>query len=181
MKLKSLVFLGLATIGIIYSATIPAANNAWDVLRHEFKLDHEIHHAEVQQQIRWILNHPSYLQQLAQAQPYLYHIITEIKKRHLPGELALIPMIESAYDPFAYSDVGAAGLWQLMPATGHELGLKQDWWLDARRSIGLSTDAALNYLLYLNHVFHGNWSLTFAAYDAGKARCLMRLKIAINS
>lgn len=90
------------------------------------------------------------------------------KKRNLPGELALLPMIESAYDPFAYSVAGAAGLWQLMPQTGAGLGLKQDWWFDARRSISSSTDAALNYLLYLNKFFNGNWVLAIAAYDAGE-------------
>jgi membrane-bound lytic murein transglycosylase D len=114
------------------------------------------------------MSHPSYLEELAHAEPYIYHIVTEIKKRRLPGELALIPMIESAYDPFAYSGVGAAGLWQLMPGTGSELGLKQDWWFDARRSIRPSTDAALNYLTHLNKYFNGNWLLAIAAYDSGE-------------
>lgn len=77
-------------------------------------------------------------------------------------------MIESAFDPFAYSVAGAAGLWQLMPRTGAGLGLKQDWWFDARRSISSSTDAALSYLIYLNKFFNGNWILAIAAYDAGE-------------
>jgi membrane-bound lytic murein transglycosylase D len=141
--------------------------NVWDVLRSQFTLNHEVTRPEVQEQLRWLIAHPGYLQQLTQSRPYIYHIVTEIKKRRLPGELALLPMIESAYDPFAYSGVGAAGLWQLMPGTGNDLGLKQDWWFDARRSIPSSTDAALNYLTYLNKYFNGDWMLAVAAYDAG--------------
>ena len=120
----------------IFSSTAHSTPNVWDVLRSEFTLNHETTQPAVQQQIRWIVSHPSYLQKIArQSQPYIYHIVTEIKKRKLPGELALIPMIESSYDPFAYSGAGAAGLWQLMPGTGTELGLKQDWWYDGRRSM----------------------------------------------
>lgn len=153
-----------STIGNAYS--IP---NVWDVLRSQFALNHETNRPEVQSQIRWILSHPGYIQKLArQSEPYIYHILTEIKKRHLPGEIALVPMIESSYNPFAYSGAGAAGLWQIMPGTGMDLGLKQDWWLDGRRSIRSSTEAALNYLTYLNNFFSGDWILAFAAYDAGE-------------
>ena len=146
-----------------------AAPNVWEVLRRQFSLNHEVTQPEVINQIHWIAAHPSYLQKIAlKSEPYIYHIVTEIKKRKLPGELALIPMIESSYDPFAYSGVGAAGLWQLMPGTGTDLGLKQDWWYDGRRSIGPSTNAALNYLAYLNNYFNGDWLLSFAAYDSGE-------------
>ncbi len=153
-----------------YSPILLAMNTAsvWDVMRHEFSLNHAVTQPDVQTQLRWLMTHPSYLNKLAQSEPYIYHIVTEIKKRHLPGELALIPMIESSYDPFAYSGAGAAGLWQFMPGTGNDLGLKQDWWFDGRRSIGPSTNAALNYLDYLAHFFHGNWLLAFAAYDSGE-------------
>ncbi len=142
--------------------------NVWEVLRKQFTLSHELNRPEVQNQLRWLIAHPSYLNQLARSEPYIYHIITTIKQRKLPGEIALIPMIESSFDPFAYSGAGAAGLWQLMPGTGTDLGLKRDWWFDARRSIGPSTDAALNYLAYLNKFFDGNWILAFAAYDSGE-------------
>lgn len=153
---------------VFLPAAAHSTSTVWDELRKEFVLNHEITKPEVQHQIRWLVAHPSYIEKLAQSEPYIYHIVTEIKKRHLPGEIALIPMIESAYDPFAYSGVGAAGLWQLMPGTGTDLGLKQDWWYDARRSIGPSTDAALNYLSYLHHFFNGDWLLAFAAYDSGE-------------
>jgi len=153
------------TLQITYAQSTP---NVWEVLRKQFKLSHELNRPEVQNQLRWLIAHPSYLNDLARAEPYIYHIVTEIKRRNLPGEIAIIPMIESSFDPFAYSGAGAAGLWQLMPGTGTDLGLKRDWWFDARRSIGPSTDAALNYLAYLNKFFNGNWVLAFAAYDSGE-------------
>ncbi len=150
--------------------------NVWEVMRRQFTLNHELGKPEVQQQLHWLVAHPAYLQQFSKSKPYIYHIVTEIKKRNLPGEIALIPMIESAYDPFAYSGAGAAGLWQFMPGTGTDLGLKQDWWFDARRSVGHSTTAALNYLAYLNHFFNNNWILAFAAYDSGEGTVLRAIK-----
>ncbi len=147
------------------------------MLRSEFTLNHELSRAEVQEQIRWLAAHPGYLQKVCrQSEPYIYHIVAEIKKRRLPGELALLPMIESAFNPFAYSRVGAAGLWQFMPGTGNAFGLKQDWWFDGRRSINHSTDAALNYLFYLNKFFNGNWMLAIAAYDAGEGTVSRAIK-----
>lgn len=113
-----------------------------------------------------------------QSEPYIYHIINEIKKKKLPGELALIPMIESGFDPFAYSGAGAAGLWQLMPGTGSGLGLKQDWWFDGRRSISQSTQAALDYFTYLKSYFQGNWLLAIAAYDSGQGKIHRALQAA---
>ncbi|CAM2995183.1 membrane-bound lytic murein transglycosylase D [Legionella steigerwaltii] len=168
-KIKVFLFCLLIFFGITNGSLTHAAPDAWDVLRGEFALNHEASRAEVQEQIRWLIAHPGYLHKVCrQSEPYIYHIIDEVKKRRLPGELALLPMIESAFDPFAYSGAGAAGLWQLMPRTGAGLGLKQDWWFDARRSIRSSTDAALSYLIYLNKFFNGNWTLAIAAYDAGE-------------
>ena len=172
MKYKSLLiycFLFTTLSPCITFANVLSAPNVWDVLRSQLSLNHEIHQPAVQNQIQWIASHPGYIKGLAlQSKPYIYHIVTELRKRGLPGELALIPMIESSYNPFAYSGAGAAGLWQLMPGTGTELGLKQDWWFDGRRSIRPSTDAALNYLSYLHHFFNDDWLLAFAAYDAGE-------------
>jgi membrane-bound lytic murein transglycosylase D len=167
-----LIFCGISSTSIIH-----ATPDVWNVLRSEFALNHDTSRAEVQEQIRWLVAHPSYLNKVCrQSEPYIYHILGEIKKRKLPGELALLPMIESAYDPFAYSGVGAAGLWQLMPRTGSDLGLKQDWWFDGRRSIRPSTDAALNYLVHLNKFFKGNWILSIAAYDAGEGTISRSMK-----
>ena len=160
----NLVFFCLVTPIVSSSSSY----SLWTALSQKFCLDHEIQRPEIQAQIRWLIKHPQYLQQLSKAEPYIYHIMSEINKRHLPGELALLPMIESAYNPFAYSGAGAAGLWQIMPATGSDFGLTQDWWFDARRSIPSSTQAALNYLEHLHHMFDNNWILAFAAYDAGE-------------
>jgi len=151
------------------SAQPRAKGNLWDVLAQQFTLNHEMNRPEVQKQINWIIKHPTYLKQLTnQSRPYLYYVTMEIRKKKLPGELALIPMIESGYNPFAYSGVGAAGIWQMMPNTGTTLGLKQDWWADNRRNITTSTSAALHYLQYLNKFFKGNWTNALAAYDSGE-------------
>lgn len=159
-------FYTLIIWGVTYG--VNAEPNVWEVLRYEFSLNHQTSRIEVQEQIQWFIAHPGFVQKVCrQSEPYIYHIINEVKNKKLPGELALLPMIESAFDPFAYSVAGAAGLWQLMPLTGKDLGLTQDWWFDARRSIRSSTDAALNYLLYLNNFFNGDWILAIAAYDAG--------------
>lgn len=176
-KIKEFLFCLFLLLGIFNCSIVRAAPDVWDVLRSEFAINHEVTRPEVQEQIRWIVSHPSYLQKVCrQSEPYIYHIVGEIKKRKLPGELALLPMIESAYDPFAYSGAGAAGLWQLMPRTGSDLGLKQDWWFDGRRSIGPSTDAALNYLLYLKNYFNGHWILAIAAYDSGEGTISRSIK-----
>lgn len=175
--IKSFLFCIFSFFGIFNVAIARDVPDVWDVLRSEFTLSHEVTRPEVQEQIRWLVAHPSYLHKVSrQSEPYIYHILAEIKKRKLPGELALLPMIESAYDPFAYSGAGAAGLWQLMPRTGSDLGLKQDWWFDGRRSIGPSTDAALNYLLRLNKFFSGNWILAIAAYDSGEGTIARSIK-----
>ena len=86
----------------------------------------------------------------------------------MPAEIALLPIVESAYDPFAYSHGRAAGLWQFVPATGKRFGLKQDWWYDGRRDILDSTAAALDYLQYLHKRFKGDWLLALAAYNSGE-------------
>lgn len=169
LRLKHTFLFLFLSFGILFgSANASFAPNAWDVLRNQLSIDHETDQPDVQEQLRWLMKHPAYLQKLARSEPYMYHILTEVRKRNLPGELALIPMIESAYDPFAVSRAGAAGLWQIMPGTGGAYGLRQDWWFDGRRSVRHATDAALNYFTYLNKYFNGNWLLAIAAYDAGE-------------
>jgi membrane-bound lytic murein transglycosylase D len=147
------------------------SHNLWSQIIHDFALSHNVDSPDVQQQIRWYLNHPDYLQTITtDSQYYLYYVYHEVKKRHLPSELVLLPVIESAYDPFAYSWVGAAGLWQMMPKTGSSFGLNQNWWYDSRKSIKPATSAALDYLTYLHTFFNGNWPLAIAAYNAGEGR-----------
>ncbi len=104
----------------------------------------------------------------ARARPYLHYIVEETSRRGLPTEIALLPVIESAYQPFAQSPTGASGLWQFMAATGRQYGLKQNWWYDGRRDVFDSTEAALNYLEALNQRFEGDWLLAIAAYNSGE-------------
>lgn len=104
----------------------------------------------------------------AKASPYLYYIVEQLEARNMPGELALLPMVESAFEPKATSHKGAAGLWQFIPGTGRSFGLKQDNWYDGRRDITASTKAALDYLSQLHEQFDKNWMLALAAYNAGE-------------
>jgi len=125
----------------------------------------------------WYLSHPAYMSQITErAEPFLYLIVEEVERRELPLELALLPIVESAFDPFAYSSGGAAGLWQFMPATGERFHLQQDWWYEGRRDVRASTHAALDYLEYLNQLFNGDWLHTLAAYNSGEGRVLGAIK-----
>lgn len=102
------------------------------------------------------------------ARPYLYYIVNELEKHNIPLEIALLPIVESRYDPFAYSPSRAAGLWQFIPSTGKRFGLTQDWWQDERRDTIAATGAAIQYLLYLHKRFDNDWLLALAAYNAGQ-------------
>jgi len=136
----------------------------------------------VDAQFAWFLNHPDYLERvLSRAESYLYHIVESLERRGMPTDLALLPVVESAFDPFAYSHGRAAGLWQIIPGTGRRLGLKQNWWYDARRDVLESTRAALDYLQYLNDLFDGDWLLAVAGYNSGEgnvARAMRRAQAA---
>lgn len=148
----------------------PAADedpDLWARLRDNYRL-WDVNNPRVQAEIRRLQHSPSAFNALiSRAEPYLYHILNEVEKRQLPGELALLPAVESGFRPYAYSPDGAAGLWQFMPATGSMLGLKQDWWYDGRRDVLAGTNAALDYLEHLNNRLNGNWLHTIAAYNAG--------------
>ncbi len=118
--------------------------------------------------ILWYKKNPEYLNRvLDRARPFLYHIVKRAKKKNLPLELALLPAVESAFRAYAYSPGSAAGLWQFIPATGKIYGLKQDWWIDQRRSVLPSTDAALYFLKDMSREFKGDWLLALSAYNAG--------------
>jgi membrane-bound lytic murein transglycosylase D len=99
---------------------------------------------------------------------YLYYIVAEIERRGMPLELALLPVVESAFNPVAYSRSRASGLWQFIPSTGKHYGLQQNWWIDERRDVLLATNAALDYLQYLHRYFDGDWYLAIAAYNGGE-------------
>jgi len=117
------------------------------------------------------VKHPHLFTQILQrGEPYLFHILNRLEQEDMPAELALLPVVESAFDPFATSPAGAAGIWQFMPETAAYLGLSQDWWYDGRRDVIASTEAALDYLGKLYKRFDGEWLLALAAYNAGGTR-----------
>jgi len=141
----------------------------FDRMRAGFRLD-EVERRAVDVQVDWYADHPDYLERaFGRAELYMYHIVTELEARGMPLELALLPVVESAFEPFAYSRARAAGLWQFIPGTGTRFGLKQDWWYDGRRDVVESTRAAFDYLQFLHDEFKGDWLLAVAAYNCGEA------------
>lgn len=126
-------------------------------------------HPSVEREIEWYRSRPDFLDRtFRRGSRYLYHIVLEIERRNMPLELALLPVVESAFNPVAYSRSRAAGLWQFIPSTGKHYGLEQNWWIDERRDVLRATDAALTYLAYLNKYFNGDWYLAIAAYNGGE-------------
>ncbi len=144
----------------------------WQIMSKHFELKQDMWRSSVQSQVRYFLRNRYVLNiMLKNAVPYLYYVYHETQKRHMPAELALLPMVESAYDPFAYSRAGASGLWQMMPGTAVSYNLSINWWYDGRSDILASTQAALNFLEILNKSL-GNWPLALAGYNAGSGRVL---------
>lgn len=146
----------------------PADPDLWQLTRANFGLDHNVDNPRIQAQLNWYSKHPRYLDRMAdRARRYYHYVLQQTIERGLPSELALLPIVESAYDPFAYSHGRAAGPWQFIPMTAKRFKLKHTWWYDGRRDIQASTNAALDYLELLNKRFDGDWLLTLAAYNAG--------------
>ncbi len=145
-------------------------NTVWERLISLYSLP-EIDNPRINRELYWYLEHPTSLAIIQQrAEPYLNHILDEIEARNIPGELALLPVVESAFVPDAYSKADASGLWQFVPSTGREYGLEQNDWYDGRRDIFDSTKAATNYLKELSEDFNGDWLLALASYNCGKGR-----------
>jgi len=146
----------------------PGKTDIWGRLRAGFVLDHNVDNKRVRDQLSWYAKHPNYINRVVdRGSRYLHYIVSETEKRGLPTEFALLPIIESAFDPFAYSHGRAAGLWQFIPSTGKYFGLTQSWWHDERRDVIAATDAALTYLDRLSNRFGGDYTLALAAYNSG--------------
>lgn len=137
----------------------------------------DVDHVSVDAELRWFVRHPDYLDRtFKRGERYLHYIVGEIEARGMPMELALLPVVESAFNPIAYSRARASGLWQFIPDTGRRYGLKQNWYYDGRRDVVASTGAALDYLQFLVDMFDGDWLLAVAAYNCGEARVAREVK-----
>jgi membrane-bound lytic murein transglycosylase D len=151
-------------------------NDLLERLRQGFALP-AVMNPKVEAQLNWFVRHPEYLQRVfKRGQRYLPYIAGELEARGLPLELALLPIVESAYDPFAYSHGRASGLWQMIPGTASRFGVRQNWWYDGRRDVVDSTNGALDYLTYLHELMDGDWMLAVASYNSGEGNVLKAVR-----
>ncbi|MGI9246449.1 MAG: transglycosylase SLT domain-containing protein, partial [Steroidobacteraceae bacterium] len=129
----------------------------------------DVQHFAIDREVELYRSRPDFLDRtFKRGSRYLYYIVNELQKRNMPLELALLPVVESAFNPVAYSRSRASGLWQFIPSSGKHYGLEQNWWIDERRDVIEATGAALTYLQYLNNFFGGDWFLAIAAYNGGE-------------
>jgi membrane-bound lytic murein transglycosylase D len=155
----------LPTIPTIDLTTPP--DDLWQRIRNGFSMP-DLDSPLVADRQAWYLNRPDLLKRVFErSRLYLHHIVSELEKRGMPTELALLPIVESSFNPLAYSSARALGIWQFIPSTGKTYKLQQNWWFDQRRDIVASTNAALDYLQYI-YEMHGDWHLALASYNWGE-------------
>jgi membrane-bound lytic murein transglycosylase D len=158
------------------STATAIGSDVFERIRAGFALT-DVDHEMVERELQWFAKHPAYLDRtFKRGERYLYHIVGEIEARGMPLELALLPVVESAFNPVAYSRARASGLWQFIPGTGRQYGLKQNWYYDGRRDVIAATTAALDYLQFLHAEFDGDWLLAVAAYNCGEANVARAIK-----
>ena len=149
--------------------TLTATTDVWERIRANLSIPRHVSQPATQSRLKLYGNRQEFLDRVtARATPYIYYIVGELERRNMPLDLALLPVVESAYHPFAQSRSRAMGIWQFIPDTGKRFGLKQNSWYDGRRDILAATDAALTYLQELHTEFNGDWLLALAAYNAGE-------------
>ncbi len=142
-------------------------DDLWQRVRNGFSMPN-LESPLVAERQAWYLNRPDLLKRVFdRSRRYLFHIVDELQKRGMPTELALLPIVESSFNPLAYSSARALGMWQFIPSTGKTYNLQQNWWLDQRRDIIASTAAALDYLQFI-YEMHGDWHLALASYNWGE-------------
>lgn len=145
------------------------SDTIWQRMRDGYQLDERMEHPLIDNEVQWYRKNPTFVYRATErSSRYMHYVVSAVQQRNMPTELALLPFIESAYDPFAYSRSGAAGLWQFVPQTGTTFGLQRNWWYDGRKDVVASTDAALTYLQFLHDKFGGDWLLAVAAYNCGE-------------
>jgi membrane-bound lytic murein transglycosylase D len=152
-------------------------DDIWDRIRAGYQLDLDIDRPRLSSQLRWFSSHPSYLDRVSKrGERYLHYIVGELEKAGIPTEIALLPIVESGFDPFGYSHGRASGPWQFIPSTGQMYGLDQTWWYDGRRDIIGSTQAAIAYLTRLHKMFDGNWYHALASYNSGEGTVMRAIR-----
>jgi membrane-bound lytic murein transglycosylase D len=149
----------------------PKTHDLWSRIRNGFAM-RDFDSKLVARHEKWYAEHPDYVARMTErARLYLFYITEEVERRGMPSEIALLPMVESAFNPGAYSASRASGIWQFIPSTGKKFGMQQNWWYDGRRDVISATNGALDYLQNLHNMF-GDWELALAAYNCGEGAVL---------